>query len=122
MNVVFAIHVAFIVALLIVPFLPVKRHRHNLEFYSLIIPFLFFHWSVNDDTCALTQMEMRVTGRKKHETVFQRIVGPIYNMPDDAANNFMKSVLFTLWFLVQFRLGRFEAVENDLKKILRALQ
>ena len=41
--------------MLVVPFM---KNKQNLEFYSLLVPFIFFHWSVNDDTCALTQMEM----------------------------------------------------------------
>ena len=51
--------------MLVIPFM---KNKQNLEFYSLLVPFIFFHWSVNDDTCALTQMEMAVTGNKKEET------------------------------------------------------
>ena len=36
-------------------------------------------------------MEMRRIVERNMKP-FQRIVDPIYNMPDDAANNFMKSV------------------------------
>lgn len=53
--------------MLVVPFM---KNKQNLEFYSLLVPFIFFHWSVNDDSCALTQMEMAVTGNKKEETFF----------------------------------------------------
>ena len=91
--------------MLIVPFM---KNKQNLEFYSLLVPFIFFHWSVNDDTCALTQMEMYVTGNSKDETFFGRVVGPIYKMDDNEANNLLKSLLFGLWLLVQFRLGRID--------------
>ena len=74
--------------------------------YSLLVPFIFYHWSVNDDTCALTQMEMYVTGNNKDETFFGRIVGPIYKMEDTDANNLLKTVMFGLWLVVQYRLGR----------------
>jgi len=103
MNIIFFIHLVFFITMLVVPFM---KNRQNLEFYSLLVPFIFFHWSVNDDTCALTQMEMAVTGNKKEETFFGRIMGPIYKMDDTEANNFLKSILFGLWFMVQFRLGR----------------
>jgi hypothetical protein len=53
--------------MLVVPFM---KNKQNLEFYSILVPFIFFHWSVNDDTCALTQMEMVVTGNKKEESFF----------------------------------------------------
>ena len=52
MNIIFWIHLVFLIAIIVVPF---TNDRRNLEFYSILIPFLFYHWSVNDDTCALTQ-------------------------------------------------------------------
>lgn len=91
--------------MLIVPFM---KNKHNLKFYSLLVPFIFFHWSVNDDTCALTQMEMYVTGNSKDDTFFGRVVGPIYKMDDNEANKLLKSLLFGLWLLVQYRLGRID--------------
>tara|TARA_B100000427_G_scaffold85630_1_gene70219 strand:- start:655 stop:957 length:303 start_codon:yes stop_codon:yes gene_type:complete len=91
--------------MLVVPFM---KNRQNLEFYSLLVPFIFFHWSINDDTCALTQMEMVMTGNKKEETFFGRVMGPIYMMDDTDANNLLKTVFFSLWMLVQFRLDRID--------------
>jgi len=62
MNIIFYIHLLLFLAVLIVPFL---KNKELLELYSILIPFIFYHWSVNDDTCALTQMEMYVTGNSK---------------------------------------------------------
>jgi len=92
------------------------KNKKNLEFYSLLVPFIFYHWSVNDDTCALTQMEMMVTGNEKEETFFGRIMGPIYKMDDTDANNFLKTLLFSLWMIVQFRLGRIDLSKFSNKK------
>ena len=103
MNIIFFIHLVCFLTLLVVPFM---KNKQNLEFYSLVVPFIFFHWSVNDDTCALTQMEMFVTGEKKENTFFGKIMGPIYKMDDTDANNLLKSVLFFLWLFVQYRLNR----------------
>lgn len=114
MNIIFFIHLVCFLTLLVVPFM---KNKQNLEFYSILVPFIFFHWSVNDDTCALTQMEMVVTGNKKEETFFGRVVGPIYKMDDNAANNLLKSLLFFLWLLVQFRLNRVDLSPlQELKK------
>ena len=44
----------------------------------------------------------------KDETFFGRIMGPIYKMDDTEANNFLKSILFFLWLLVQYRLNRID--------------
>lgn len=78
----------------------------NMEFYSLAVPFLFFHWSINDDTCALTQAEMMVTGKDKDKTFMGRVVGPIYNMDDNVITKGFKSSLFGLWMYTQYKLGR----------------
>ena len=91
------------ISMLVIPFL---KNTQLLEMYSLLVPFIFYHWSVNDDTCALTQMEMYVTGNDKEETFFGRIMGPIYKMEDTDANKLLKTVMFALWMLVQYRLGR----------------
>jgi len=103
MNIIFYIHLLLFLTVLIVPFL---KNKELLELYSILIPFIFYHWSVNDDTCALTQMEMYVTGNSKEETFFGRIMGPIYKMDDTDANNLLKTVMFGLWLFVQYKLGR----------------
>jgi len=103
MNIIFYIHLLLFISMLVIPFL---KNTQLLEMYSLLVPFIFYHWSVNDDTCALTQMEMYVTGNDKEETFFGRIMGPIYKMEDTDANKLLKTVMFALWMLVQYRLGR----------------
>tara|TARA_B100000287_G_C20668366_1_gene792534 strand:- start:929 stop:1270 length:342 start_codon:yes stop_codon:yes gene_type:complete len=105
MNIIFFIHLVFFVTMLVVPFM---NNKKNLEFYSLLVPFIFFHWSINDDMCALTQLEMIVTGECKDKTFFGRIMKPIYMLEDTHASKVLKSLLFTLWMIVQFRLGRID--------------
>jgi hypothetical protein len=105
MNIIFFIHLVLFGAVLVIPFL---KNTQLLEMYSILIPFIFYHWSVNDDTCALTQMEMYVTGNSKEETFFGRIMGPIYKMDDTEANKLLKTVMFCLWLFVQYRLGRID--------------
>ena len=102
--------------MLVVPFM---KNQQNLEFYSLLVPFIFFHWSVNDDTCALTQAEMYVTGQQKEETFMHRVVSPIYKMEDNDINNLTKTIFFFLWTLVQYRLGRFDTFIDDLRLIVK---
>src|SRR5210317_2276521 len=116
MNIIFLLHTLFLLAILIVPF---TNNKRNLEFYSIIIPFIFYHWSVNDDTCALTQAEMMVTGQQKEETFMHRVVSPIYKMEDNDINNLTKTVFFFLWALVQYRLGRFDMFINDLRLLMK---
>src|SRR5210317_2185110 len=117
MNIIFFIHVIFLLAILIVPF---TNNQKNLEFYSMLIPFLFYHWSVNDDTCALTQAEMFVTGKHKDETFMGRVVGPIYKMEENDVNKLTKTLFFALWAFVQYRLGHFDMFIKDLSKMFKA--
>ena len=107
MNIVFIIHVLLFVSMMIIPF---TNNTRNLEAYSIIVPFIFFHWSINDDTCVLTQIEMYVTKNDKHESFFGRLMGPIYKMDNTQTNNLIKTLMFFLWLLVQYRLKRFDAI------------
>lgn len=107
-NVIFVIHVLMLVAAVVVPVF-VKDIRW-LEMYSLFIPFVFFHWIMNDDTCCLTQLEMYFTGEDKAKTFMARVLDPVYNVSDDMAGRLIKLVAFTLWLLVQFRLGRIQTI------------
>lgn len=117
MNIIFLIHLIFLMWILVIPF---TNDRRQLEFYSMVIPFIFYHWSVNDDTCALTQAEMYVTGKEKDSTFMGRIVGPIYKMPDTDVNRLTKTLFFALWAFVQYRLGHFDMFIKDLSKMFKA--
>ena len=41
MNLIFYIHVVLFLAVIIMPF---TNRRENLEFFSVLVPFLFYHW------------------------------------------------------------------------------
>jgi len=107
-NIIFVIHVAMLIAAVIVPVF-VKDVRW-LELYSLFIPFVFFHWIMNDDTCCLTQLEIYFTGEDKAKTFMARVLDPVYNVSDDAAGRLIKLSAFVLWLLVQLRLGRIHTI------------
>ena len=106
---IFGIHAGIILLGIIIPFM---KNRKLWMLYSLIIPFLFFHWAINDDTCFLTQLECYVTDEPKEKTFMGRLVGPIYNLPDDVVGKLLKTCMFGFWFLVQFRLGHISITGN----------
>lgn len=97
---------------------PFLNDRRQLEFYGMIIPFIFYHWSVNDDTCAMTQLEMMLTNQEKEKTFMHRVVSPIYVMEENDVNKITKTVFFTLWAFSQYRLGHFSMFTEDLKRLL----
>ena len=116
MNIIFMIHLVFFIGYSIVPF---TNNRENsrilLDGYSIH----FLPLVVNDDTCALTQAEMMVTGKHKDETFMGRLVGPIYKMEENQINNMTKTMFFVLWAFVQYRLGHFDLFFEDVKEILK---
>lgn len=113
MNIIFQIHLAMFITLMLLPF---TNDERTLEFYSIMVPFLFMHWTTNDDTCALTIAEQLISGKEKQETFFGRVMGGIYQMPEDDASKFFKGIMFFLWLFVQYRLGRLNVFIDDLKK------
>lgn len=114
MNIIFLLHVVLFVSAVLVPF---TNAEDLLELYSLVVPFLFFHWATNDDTCALTQLEMYATGKEKSQTFFGRLVGPVYSMSDGDADRAVKGLFFFLWLMVQFRLDRVPGL-NKIRALL----
>ncbi len=102
-SIIFGLHAAFVLLGLLIPFMKNKR---LLELYSIIIPFLFYHWAINNDTCFLTNLEMLATDTPKDRTFMGRLIGPVYSISDDDIGKVIKSLVFFLWLFVQFRLGR----------------
>jgi hypothetical protein len=102
MNIIFLIHTLIFITSLVVPF---TSNVNWLKMYSVIIPFVFYHWAINDDTCALTILESRLTGTEEKNTFFGRLMGPIYTIDNETSDQVVKSILFSLWLLVQFKLG-----------------
>jgi hypothetical protein len=75
--------------------------------YSFCIPFLFLHWSLNDDTCAFTALEQIIRGEKdKNMTFIGQIMKGIYILPDDMWSKLLKIIYFCLWVFVQWRLNQ----------------
>ena len=96
------IHLSFVIWVLITPF---TNDKSVLQLYTLFIPFLFLHWTLNDDTCILTVIEKAVSDKKHNSDTFTgRIVGPIYKLDDSAMSQINKIVSFGLWLFTMFRL------------------
>ena len=98
----------FHLALMIVGFvLPFSNDVLHLRMYSLAIPFLLLHWSLNDDTCAFTAAEQLIRGEKdKSKTFIGQVMQGIYILPDEVWSKVLKMTYFSLWIIVQWRLGQ----------------
>lgn len=103
-DIVHYIHLALLLAGIFIPF---TNDKSWLVIYSFCIPFLFFHWSTNDDTCAITIIEQCIRGeREKNNTFVGQIMNGVYILPEDQMGNALKFIFFSLWLFVQYRLER----------------
>jgi len=75
------IHTLFVLFLFVTPFY--DKYVADTEMYlSLAFMFLFsiiIHWILNDDTCSLTYLESKLTGKSLSNTFVSRIIKPVYN-------------------------------------------
>ena len=76
-NIVRFIHALFIIFVLIAPF---TNFELLLSYHFIIIPFLWLHWITNNDICALTVMESKMTGVDMESTYMASIINPIYQI------------------------------------------
>ena len=106
-QIIFFIHLMLYMAAVLTPFF---APTILLKMFSLVVPFLFLHWSLNDDTCALTVMEQSMTGYEKYETFTGQLMKGIYIMPDNDYGKLSKILFFILWIITQYRLGHIDFV------------
>lgn len=92
-NFVSMIHLILIILIISFPF---SNTPMFLFFHIIFIPFIIFHWLVNNDTCVLTLIEKKLRGindekdlEKKCYT--QQILSPIFKF----ANNYKEFSRFT---------------------------
>ena len=51
-----------------------------LVMHALLVPFLWLHWLINDDTCALTLLESWLRGVDARSSFFHRLVSPVFKL------------------------------------------
>ena len=57
LNIITVLHMLFVLFVIVVPF---TSSNYLLFLHALFIPFLLFHWVLNDNTCALTIIERKL--------------------------------------------------------------
>lgn len=107
------LHILFGLFVLYAPF---AKDKHYVAFYVVMMPFLFWHWSINDDTCALTEFEYRLRGIDKKESFFHNLISPIYKMENTKINQLAKSIMLLLFYICLYRL-KFFVIEGYLVKL-----
>jgi hypothetical protein len=99
-----ALHLAIIIFIVIVPFL---NKNYFLLLHIITVPFIMFHWILNNNTCALTLVEHyiteKITGKPvdPRESFMSNLINPVY----DFANNhkdldIMLYIVVSILFLI----------------------
>jgi hypothetical protein len=70
------LHFLFLLFMVLTPFF---GNEFLLTYHFITAPFLLLHWITNNDTCALTLIESKITGIKEINTFTGSIIKPIYN-------------------------------------------
>lgn len=84
---------------------PFTSSRPLLVLHALTIPFLWLHWVLNDDTCALTVLESRLRGVRGESTFAHALVAPVYALPDGATRVACWLATAGLWALTLRKVG-----------------
>ena len=108
MNIIFLVHLIILLTGILIPFVGQPR---QLRAFSIIMVIIFFHWMMNDDTCALTQLEAKIAGKDPSETFTSQIISPIYKLNNNKSKELIKTIFFLLWMFTQWRLGRLRIKE-----------
>ena len=82
-----------------VAFAPFSSERWALVLHFVTVPFLWIHWLMNDDTCALTVLEKAVRGVDDSHSFFYNLVSPVYKVTDDTVRSWCWGLSIALWSL-----------------------
>jgi len=83
-NLIFILHILFILFYVVVPFLNIKKHPELHILHLCTGPLLFIHWIANSSECALTRLEMFFRGEtEQSNSFFFNLVNPIYKPAGD---------------------------------------
>lgn len=97
------IHFLFILFVVLVPFI---GNNYFLLLHFIIVPFIMFHWILNDNTCCLTVVEKLLANDKDYECITCKIIEPIYDFKKNynAHSNIIYLVTTLLWLIATYRL------------------
>lgn len=95
------LHVVFIAFMLTAPF---SSNRTLLATHVVVTPFLWLHWWLNDDTCALTIVEKKLRGISDDDKSFvHALVSPVYKIRDADVRVASWYASITLWLVAVAR-------------------
>ena len=93
------LHILFSIFILFTPF---YGNNYLLLLHVIILPFVMSHWIINDQSCALTLMELKFReliydNVKREDCFFASLVEPVYNL-----DKLFKNDTYILYFFTSF--------------------
>ena len=73
------LHILLVAWVVLTPFL---GSDPMLVLHLVFVPFLWLHWFLNQDTCALTVLEQSLRGVSADRSFFHSLVSPVYKIRD----------------------------------------
>lgn len=109
-NVCWLLHILFVIWVLVVPF---TSNEAMLVLHLIMLPFLWFHWKVHDDTCALTLIERGLRGVPAEESFFHNLVSPVYKIQDSDLSSLCWVISILLWLVTLSKVLKRPAMIRD---------
>lgn len=98
------LHIIFLLFIFIAPF---SNSNYFIMLHIIIIPFIIFHWLLNNNTCSLTLMEKFIRKQINNKEIDDnecftcRIIHPVYdfveNFGDTAKATYI--IVISLWII-----------------------
>ena len=109
LNIIILVHVLVLIFCIITPF---TNSTYLLFLHSIIIPFIMFHWILNDNTCALTLFEKQLRSQINGSTINDsdcftcKIIHPIYDFKNNHKqfSVFIYTTAILLWSVSVYKL------------------
>jgi hypothetical protein len=102
------IHILYILFVVLVPF---TNSNYFLLLHAIIIPFMMFHWIINNNMCFLTLVERYIRIKNglsvSNEECFTcRLIEPVYDFEKNnkSSSEFIYIVTISLWLMSVFKL------------------
>ena len=91
---------------------PITDCNYFLSLHSIIIPFLVFHWMINNNMCVISVLEKSigesVYGKdyKKDDCFSCRLIEPVYDFKNnnEHMSNFIYSIVLIVWLISMSKL------------------
>ena len=103
MNNLYLVRLAHLLLILFITIVPLcSNSLYLLILHSLFLPLMCLHWYLNNDICALTEVEKVLTNKKNNKDTFiGSILGPVYEPKSDT----VLKITLALWSITLYKLN-----------------